>query len=68
MSAIAARRRHRDRLSRLLPFLLLELLQNWSARAHERRMLLQLDERMLKDIGVTRVDVMQETSKPFWRP
>ena len=31
-------------------------------------MLLQLDERMLKDIGVTRVDVAQEASKPFWRP
>jgi len=68
MTAIAARRRNRDRLPRLLSLSLLELLQSWRARARERRMLLQLDERMLKDIGVTRVDVAQEASKPFWRP
>jgi uncharacterized protein YjiS (DUF1127 family) len=66
MSAIAARRRHRDRLSdRFLS--LVELLQAWSARAQERRMLLELDERMLKDIGVTRADVAREATKPFWR-
>ena len=68
MTAIAARRRNRDRLTRLFSLSLLELVQNWCARAQERRMLLQLDERMLKDIGLTRVDVAQEASKPFWRP
>jgi uncharacterized protein YjiS (DUF1127 family) len=67
MTAISARRRFRDRLSRLLRHSLLELLQDWSARARERRMLLQLDERMLKDIGVTRADVASEAAKPFWR-
>ena len=67
MTAIAARRRTRDRLPRL-PSSLLVLVQTWFARAHERRMLLQLDERMLKDIGVTRADVAHEASKPFWRP
>jgi uncharacterized protein YjiS (DUF1127 family) len=66
MPAIAARRRHRDRLSdRFLS--LVELLQAWGARARERRMLLELDERMLKDIGVTRADVAREATKPFWR-
>ena len=68
MTAIAARRRNRDRLSRRFTLSLLELVQNWCARAQERRMLLQLDQRMLKGIGVTRVDVAQEASKPFWRP
>jgi uncharacterized protein YjiS (DUF1127 family) len=68
MTAVAARRRNRHRLSRFLPFALLELVQSWCGRAQERRMLQQLDERMLKDIGVTRADVAQETAKPFWRP
>lgn len=66
MSAIATRRRYRDRLS-LAPLSILDLLLGWSARARERRMLLQLDERMLKDIGVTRADVAREATKPFWR-
>jgi uncharacterized protein YjiS (DUF1127 family) len=66
MSALAARRRLRDRLS-LSPLSVLELLLGWCARAQESRMLLQLDERMLKDIGVTRADVAREAAKPFWR-
>lgn len=66
MSALAARRRLRDRLS-LSPLSVLELLVTWQARAQERRLLLQLDERMLKDIGVTRADVAREAAKPFWR-
>ena len=66
MSALAARRRLRHRLS-LSPLSVLELLVTWQARAQERRLLLQLDERMLKDIGVTRADVAREAAKPFWR-
>ena len=66
MSAIIARRRYRDRLSDF-SLLLVTLLQSWCVRAQERRMLLQLDERMLKDIGITRVDAAREAMKPFWR-
>ena len=66
MSVIAARRRHRDRLTTLtLSFI--DTLQVWTTRSTERRALLQLDERMLKDIGVSRVDVAREAMKPFWR-
>ena len=36
-----------------------------SARAQPRGT--RDDERMLRDIGVTRADVYRETSKPFWR-
>ncbi len=38
----------------------------WSERARQRRQLAALDDRMLKDIGLTRADVMSETDKPFW--
>jgi uncharacterized protein YjiS (DUF1127 family) len=33
----------------------------------QRRELLALDERMLKDIGISRADALQEGRKPFWR-
>jgi uncharacterized protein YjiS (DUF1127 family) len=34
----------------------------------QRRALLALDDRMLKDIGISRADALQEGNKPFWRP
>lgn len=40
----------------------------WLDRARQRRALLKLDDRMLKDIGLNRLDVARETEKPFWRP
>ncbi len=46
---------------------LLDLLLTWQTRAFERLRLARLDDRMLKDIGMTRADVMREISKPFWR-
>jgi uncharacterized protein YjiS (DUF1127 family) len=36
-------------------------------RAAERRMLAELDDRSLRDIGVTRFDIYEEVRKPFWR-
>ncbi len=46
---------------------LLRLPAVWYARASARRALASLDERALKDIGVSKVDVTYEASKPFWR-
>ena len=43
-------------------------LQQWGRRRRERAELARLDDRMLRDIGITRGDVWQEISKPFWRP
>lgn len=42
-------------------------LGQWAQRQRERAALAALDERMLKDIGVSRADVWQEINKPFWR-
>jgi uncharacterized protein YjiS (DUF1127 family) len=39
---------------------------DWQERARQRRRLSELDDRMLKDIGLTRADVSREIEKPFW--
>ena len=44
-----------------------ETIGRWQARAHERRVLGQLDDRMLSDLGLSRYDVEGEAKKPFWR-
>ena len=46
---------------------LVGLLLLWQARACERQALAALDDRMLKDIGLDRGQVMVEADKPFWR-
>ena len=38
----------------------------WYQRAKQRRQLAQLDDRMLKDIGVTPMQARCEARKPFW--
>ena len=39
---------------------------SWQEVARQRRALLALDERVLKDIGITRADAEREASRPFW--
>jgi uncharacterized protein YjiS (DUF1127 family) len=39
----------------------------WIGRAHQRRALAELDDKMLQDIGITRYDAARECGKPFWR-
>ncbi|HYF09369.1 MAG TPA: DUF1127 domain-containing protein [Acetobacteraceae bacterium] len=39
----------------------------WRRRSRERAMLASLDDRLLRDIGLTRCDIAGETSKFFWR-
>jgi len=43
------------------------LIAEWIERIRQRRALAGLDERMLRDIGVTRVEAVRECEKPFWR-
>ena len=42
-------------------------LREWRRRRNGRLELARLDERMLRDIGLTRVDADYEINKPFWR-
>lgn len=53
-------------VSDLLPAVFSQLLF-WFDLAGQRRALQMLDDRMLKDVGLSRADVEAETSKPFWR-
>ena len=40
----------------------------WAERSEQRHRLAELNDHMLRDIGLTRADVMAETIKPFWQP
>ena len=42
-------------------------LREWQEREHAREFLLRLDDRSLRDIGLTRLDASREVNKPFWR-
>jgi uncharacterized protein YjiS (DUF1127 family) len=55
-SVILPERQHR--LARTLLF--------WHERARQRRHLQSLSDHMLRDIGLTRADVLAEADKPFW--
>ena len=38
-----------------------------AARWRERRLLEQLDDRALRDIGISRSEALAEARKPFWQ-
>jgi uncharacterized protein YjiS (DUF1127 family) len=40
----------------------------WRSRVRSRHELLNLSDRTLRDIGLTRCDAGFEASKPFWLP
>ena len=46
----------------------LEWVREAWGRRRSRTCLSQLDDRMLKDIGVTRAEADWEANKPFWLP
>lgn len=46
---------------------LFETVLTWRVRSLERRLLLELDDRMLRDMGFSQADVHREAAKPFWR-
>ena len=39
----------------------------WQRRAAERQRLVELDDRLLNDMGFTYADARREHDKPFWR-
>ncbi len=46
---------------------LFDTLALWRHRITTRRELARLDERMMRDIGVSQFDVEHEAAKPFWQ-
>jgi uncharacterized protein YjiS (DUF1127 family) len=46
---------------------LFDQLFTWLDRARQRRHLGALDDRLLRDIGLSRSDVEHEVSRPFWQ-
>jgi uncharacterized protein YjiS (DUF1127 family) len=46
----------------------LDALRTWQQRSRERRDLLSLSERLLRDIGLGRMAIEREACKPLWRP
>lgn len=45
-----------------------DLVLSWQERAQQRRQLETLSDHMLRDIGLTRADVVAEATKRFWQP
>ena len=41
--------------------------EDWLERRRQRRALLALDDKLLKDIGLGPSDAWREAHKPFWR-
>jgi uncharacterized protein YjiS (DUF1127 family) len=66
-AAIAAAVKRLSRRLKAIGRLATAVLANWERRARSRRELAELSEYSLRDIGLTRADVVRETSKPFWR-
>ena len=46
---------------------ILTMLEDRRRRRRGRADLARLDDRLLRDIGITRGDVWEEINKPFWR-
>ena len=45
----------------------LMLIARWIERSRQRRALAALDDHVLRDIGITRVEAEREAQKPFWK-
>jgi uncharacterized protein YjiS (DUF1127 family) len=67
-SAVAATRHHTalDDLSDAVHSFVTTL-RLWRRRMRERDYLARMDDRMLKDIGLTRAEALHLSDKPFWR-
>jgi uncharacterized protein YjiS (DUF1127 family) len=67
VSSIAANDRARSGLpARPSPFAWLAALKRMHERWRQRQALLELDDRLLRDIGITRAEANREARKGFW--
>jgi uncharacterized protein YjiS (DUF1127 family) len=63
-SIAAAAPPHRSQAARAW---LMATLREWLRRSRTRSQIDELDEHLLRDIGLTRAAVRAESSKPFWQ-
>ncbi len=49
------------------PFAWVQFLERMHDRWQQRQALLDLEDRLLDDIGITREEAEREARKPFWR-
>jgi len=42
------------------------MLRRWYEITRERQALAALDDRALKDMGISRTDALEESARPFW--
>ncbi len=45
----------------------LQVIGVWIERRRQRRALAHLDDRFLRDVGISRSEAVREIAKPFWR-
>ncbi len=45
----------------------IETVRIWQQRARQRTELRRLDDHLLRDVGLTRAQILAEAQKPFWR-
>lgn len=66
---VASRARHAGGSARSHSLMIqaVDTLLGWIQRDRDRRAMSGLDDRLLRDIGVTRAELEAEVSKPFWR-
>ncbi|MCB1900928.1 DUF1127 domain-containing protein [Cognatazoarcus halotolerans] len=44
------------------------MVRTWLARDRQRRELRELDDAILRDVGISRAQASFSADKPFWRP
>ncbi len=64
--AIADFGRHFRPFGTLLAEQVRRLVVRWSALRRERLELAELDDRLLRDIGIDRITALREAERPFW--
>lgn len=62
---------HINRGHRVTPFAVwmkkgVALVRRWQQLSYERRLLASLDDRTLRDVGISRSDAARESARPFW--